>query len=376
MLPALISISVFLLRFLLKYDTMGKNKQLICRHRKECPMSHSPLLSIIVPVYNVERYLCQCLDSLLAQNLSDYEVILVDDGSTDQSGMICDRYASAHSLFQCVHKPNGGLPSARKCGFEASHGQYVTFVDSDDWVSSDMYGRMCQTIHDTHADVVICDYIAAMPDREEICTTPFPTGFYDKARLETEVYPFMLYTGIFYKYGLAPSLCNKIFRRDLLGRHLLRVPNDVVVGEDAMASYSCLLEADSAFILKEAFYYYRSNASSVSHQAMPARRLQDNHKLFQTLHDVIDTAAYPCMEKQLDYYFVYQCLLTFAPVFTSMSASPAVLRQVFREECNFPLIRKAFARIPVKEIAGIHNKLYALCIRHRFFYGFYFALRH
>lgn len=339
-------------------------------------MSTSPLLSIIVPVYNVENYLCQCLDSLLAQNLSDYEIILVDDGSTDNSGTICDQYAALHSVFQCVHKPNGGLPSARKYGFEASHGQYVTFVDSDDWVSSDMYCRMCQAIYDTQADVVVCDYIAAMPDREEVCTTPFSTGFYDKARLEREVYPFMLYSGVFYKYGLAPSLCNKIFRRKLLRRHLLHVPNDVVVGEDAMASYSCLLEADSVFILKEAFYYYRSNAGSVSHQAMPSRRLQDNHKLFQTLHDVIDTTAYPCMERQLDYYFVYQCLLTYPPVFRNMTASPAVQKQIFCEECDFPLLQKAFAHVPVKEITGIHNKLYALCIRYRLFGAFRFFLQH
>ena len=110
-----------------------------------------PLLSIIVPVYNVEPYLVKCLDSLLAQRISDYEVILVDDGSTDNSGAICDKYAAQNAVFQCIHKPNGGLPSARKAGFQISRGQYVTFVDSDDWISPDMYAAMCGVIPDTRA---------------------------------------------------------------------------------------------------------------------------------------------------------------------------------------------------------------------------------
>ena len=86
-------------------------------------MHDSPLLSIIVPVYNVEKYLCQCLDSILAQDLSDCEVLLIDDGSTDSSGTTCDRYVKKHPLFKCIHKPNGGLPSARKCRYEASREQ-------------------------------------------------------------------------------------------------------------------------------------------------------------------------------------------------------------------------------------------------------------
>ncbi len=340
------------------------------------PMHDSPLLSIIVPVYNVEKYLCQCLDSILAQDLSDCEVLLIDDGSTDSSGTTCDRYVKKHPLFKCIHKPNGGLPSARKCGYEASRGQYVTFVDSDDWIAPEMYEKMCKIIRNTQVDVVLCNYTSVMHDREEVCSVPFPVGFYDKQRLEQEVYPFMLYSGTYYKYGISPNLWNKIFRRDLLKKHLFHVPDDVIVGEDTLASYSCLLEACSAYIMDEPFYYYRSNADSLSRRKVPLKRLQENHKLFSTFHDVIDTTAYPHMEKQMDYYFVYQSLLTYTLVFKNMTDPSQLYKKYFLEECSFPLIRDAFARIPIRDISGMHNRLYAFCIRHRLYSLFKLLLKH
>ncbi len=334
-----------------------------------------PLLSVIVPVYNVEKYIRNCLDSILVQDFTDYEVILVDDGSTDNSGAICDEYAVSHPAFRCIHKANGGLPSARKCGYEASQGEYITFVDSDDWVAPHMYRKIYQTIQDSRADIIFCNYIAAMSDREAVCTMPFAPGFYDKARLEKEIYPFMLYSGAFYKYGISPNLWNKAFRRGLLREHLMRVPDDVAVGEDALASYSCILDADSAYVLEDALYYYRSNADSMSRRAIPVERLPENHRMFQTFRNVIDTMAYPCMEKQLDYYFVYQSLLTYELIFRTMTHSPS-FRQIFLEECEVPLIRKAFRSVAIREISGIHNKLYALCIRNKWFTLFKLLLKY
>lgn len=340
------------------------------------PMQNSPLLSIIVPIYNAEKYLRQCLDSILDQGFSDYEVLLIDDGSTDNSGAICNQYISKHPLFKYIHKPNGGSPSARKCGYEASCGQYIAFIDSDDWIAPDMYEKMCRAVLETRADIILCNYTSVMHGKEEVCTVPFTPGFYDKHRLETEVYPSMLYSGTYYKYGISPNLWNKIFRRDLLKKHLFHVPDDMVVGEDTLTSYSCLLEASSAYIMDEALYYYRSNADSLSHKPVPVERLKENHKLFSTFRDVIDVTAYPHMEKQMDYYFVYQSLLTFTLVFKNMTVMSQPFKEIFRDECSFPLIQKAFARIPIRDISGMHNRLYALCIRHRLYSLFKLLLKH
>lgn len=339
-------------------------------------MSADPFLSIIIPVYNTGDYLACCIDSILAQTYTDYELILVDDGSTDGSSKRCDEYAASDSRIRCLHQPNSGHTAARQQGYLASRGEYVTFVDSDDWVRADMYDKMCRAAQDTPADILICSYIAAAPDKEILCKNHFSSGFYDKSRLEKEVYPYMIYSGDFFTYGIAPSLCNKIFRRSLLKEHLFHVPHDVMIGEDGLASYSCILEAESLCFFDEAFYYYRSNAGSVSHLRIPYRRLYENHKLFDTYGQIINFSKYPYMEKQVDYYIVYQCLLTFIPVFRDMLTNSQDFRQSFMEECSYPPIRKAFRTVATGSVTGLHNKLYAFCIRHRLYNLFRLLLKH
>lgn len=339
-------------------------------------MSQIPFLSIIIPVYNTKSYLSTCLDSILKQDWTDYEIILVEDGSSDGSSSLCDEYAAQHNHIRCYHQTNSGHTAARQQGFRLSRGEYVTFVDSDDWVASNMYTRMCQAAMDTHADILHCNYIAAMPDKEITCSSPFPAGFYDKQRLTLEVYPNMIYSGTFFVYGIAPSMCNKIFRRTLLEKHLLRVPHEVVVGEDGLASYSCMLEASSIYFFDEAFYYYRSNAESITHHTMDAKRLYENHIMFDTYRHIIDTVQYPYLEKQLNYFFAYQTLLTFIPAFKHILENSSDFRQTFYDECSNIHIRKAFATIKISDITGIHNKLYAFCIRHKLYLLFKLLLAH
>lgn len=339
-------------------------------------MSTNPFLSIIIPVYNTKSYLPSCLDSILAQEWTDYEIILVDDGSTDGSSALCDEYAARHEHIRCHHQPNKGLVATRQQGFILSRGQYITFVDSDDWIASDMYTCMCRKAQETYADILCCNYIAVMPTREKKCCAPFPSGLYNKERLISEVYPFMLYSGTFFVYGVSPNLWNKIFRRTLLEKHLLRVPHNVKVGEDALASYSCMLEASSIYFFDEAFYFYRSNANSLTRYTMNQTRLSENHTLFETLSHIIDIVEYPYVEQQLNYYFVYQTLLTFTPVFHQMSEDGVNFRQIFLDECAYPHIRKAFAAIRNNNITGIHNKFYAFCIRHRLYLLFKLLLKY
>ena len=111
-----------------------------------------PLVSIIVPVYNVEKYLERCIQSLVRQTLNDIEIILVDDGSSDSSGLLCDKFAERDRRIQVVHKENGGLSSARNAGLEIASGRYVGFVDSDDDVELDMYERMSATAEKYQVD--------------------------------------------------------------------------------------------------------------------------------------------------------------------------------------------------------------------------------
>ena len=336
-------------------------------------MPATPFLSIVIPVYNAEKYLACCLDSILAQDYSDYEVILVDDGSTDRCPSLCDAYAAADPRIHCLHQPNSGHTAARQNGVKASRGQYIAFVDSDDWVSPEMYRRMCTAAKDTHADLIHCNFTAVLPDKEKLCDIPFPAGFYDKTQLIETVYPNMIYFGTYFVFGIAPNLWNKLFRRELLERYLFRLPHNIIVGEDGPITYACMLEAESVYFCQEAFYYYRSNADSLCHH-MDSRRLAENHTMFETYRRFIDPARYPLIQKQLQYFFVYQSLLTFVPVFETMRQEGSDFRKRFLAECDDPYIRAAFKTVSLRNITGLHNKLYALCVRYRLARLFRFLL--
>lgn len=334
-----------------------------------------PFLSIIVPVYNVEPYLAECLNSILAQTFTDFEVLLIDDGSTDGSSALCDKYVRKDRRFHCFHKKNGGLVSARQAGFRHVTGKYVTFVDSDDWISPVMYEKTCGAAKETDADIICCNYTSVAPDRKIERRDFCAPGLYDKTRLTDEIYPQMLLSGSFFHFGVSPSLCNKIFRRSLLEKHIFHVPLSVKLGEDGLVTYPCLLNAGSVRFLSDSLYYYRSNGDSLTH-TMDHKRLAENRLLFDTYDRLIDFTEHPYMEKQFHCYYVYQCLLTFPPVFCTMQSTGANFRKLFLEECSYPPIRRAFRAVRVGDVSGLHNKAYVFCIRHRLYGLFRLFLAH
>lgn len=164
-----------------------------------------PKVSVIVPVYNAEKYLQECVDSILRQTLTDLELILVDDGSTDTSPALCDRYAEQDARVKVIHKPNGRAASARNAGIRAASGGYVAFVDSDDWVSPEMYEKML----DTDADVTLCDYVRFQGKTETPFTQPsVNAGFYDKAQMREKIYPHLVMDGIEYPITIQTVSCS------------------------------------------------------------------------------------------------------------------------------------------------------------------------
>ena len=152
-----------------------------------------PKVSVIVPVYNAERYLAQCVDSILAQTLQDMQVILVDDGSTDSSPAICDAYAGKDRRVQVIHKVNGRAASARNAGLRAAAGEYVAFVDADDWISPEMYEAMLAE----GADVCLCDYVRFRGSEEFPFSQPnVAQGFYDRAAMREQIFPHLVMDGV------------------------------------------------------------------------------------------------------------------------------------------------------------------------------------
>lgn len=223
-----------------------------------------PKLSVIVPVYNTEKYLRECVDSILAQTFTDFELILVDDGSTDGSGAICDEYAEKDSRIQVIHQENGGVTRARKAGAILSKGDYVTYVDSDDWIDPDTYSNMMAHIEKYQADIGIFS-MTIEKKQQTVISNYIEPGFFSKEMLRTSVYPHMLFDYSQNCCGIISSLCNKIVRKDILLNAITVIPDSLVYGEDAIAGYLCVLNASSAYICNQPFYHYRDNLASISH---------------------------------------------------------------------------------------------------------------
>ena len=207
-------------------------------------------LSIIVPIYNVEPYLEACLDSLLSQTIGDFEILLVDDGSKDRSGEIADRYASKHpDLIRCMHIDNGGQGRARNLALPLAHGEFVGFIDSDDWIVPDMYKKLYNKAQETGADVVYCDFLEHFSDgRERI----LPAAY--------QAHPL----------SAAGSSCNKIFRRTLIGD--LRFPEGLWYEDFYFSAVMLVRSAKTAYV-REPLYIYRRGQESTMHNNNAAKNL-------------------------------------------------------------------------------------------------------
>lgn len=239
-------------------------------------------LSIIVPVYKVEEYLGECVDSLLSQTIDDYEIILVDDGSPDNSGKIADEYAAANpDMIRVLHIDNGGQGRARNFALDIAKGDFVGFVDSDDWVTHDMYEKMYTRAAETGADVVVCDFMERFADgRESVLPASIQNNW----------------------LGSAGSSCNKIFRRSLVGE--LRFPVGLWY-EDFYFSAVMLLRSKHTEFIAEPLYIYRRGQESTMHNNNAAKNLD-----MLTIMDMLEKEMLPAGYKDdFEFFLVNHVLL-------------------------------------------------------------------
>lgn len=228
-------------------------------------MKKQPFVSAVVPAYNIEEYIGQCIESIISQTYCNWELILVDDGSKDRTGKICDEYACKDDRIQVIHKENGGLVSARKAGLKEASGEYIFYVDGDDYVTSDALEVLCTCATEKKADIVIADYIHMRLDQKTYITQNIREGLYTKEDLRKEFYPKMLSNGEYYTFGINPGLDVKIIKRDILLNNQNDVDDRIRLGEDAACSYGCYLDADRIFYLKGKYiHYYRVRQTSIS----------------------------------------------------------------------------------------------------------------
>lgn len=312
----------------------------------------TPFLSIIVPAYNIEAYIRMCVESILQQTYRKFELILVDDGSTDRTGTICEEYAEADDRVRVIHKKNGGLVSARKAGIRCAAGEYVTYVDGDDWIRKDTFFKMCRKAEETNADIVIADLVSVGREQKKLIQN-MEAGYYNKEKLEKDFYPMMLSKGEYFSFGMQPSLCGRLFRREILLPIQLQVNESIRLGEDAACCYDCFLAAKSLYYMKgECLYCYRMRESSISHAIIKTYYTQEIISLAMQMEE--EFHKYPEqideLENQLCYYIIYMIENMFTP---NLSLWHVLFSRKFRDEVK--LLGDSEIGKEVCQFAKMHN---------------------
>lgn len=275
--------------------------------------SDSPLISVIIPVYNVEKYLRECLDSVLAQTYSNYEVILVDDGSTDISGAICDEYADKHNNIRVIHKENGGLSEARNTGLDASNGDYIYFLDSDDWIEKETLQSLANRITETDSDVVFFDSKSFEDSgkgyqisQRYIRKFDYPTGnglvVFEQLQTNKEF------------HSAVPLL---FFKKSFFEESGIRFYPGILY-EDMLFTFEALVKAKRVSQCKEAFYHRRYRHHSITQSKVSEK----NYLSAATVY--IELVAFSEQERILRNKCVQQylarCAYRFIDIYSQLSA--------------------------------------------------------
>ncbi len=219
-----------------------------------------PFFSIIVPIYNNEKDIEKCILSILAQTYKEYEVILVDDRSTDKSSRICDYFAYVDERIQVIHrKKNGGAAAARNEGLSYAKGKFVCFVDGDDWIAEELLEKAYRKLDgESSLDMFVFCYIKVQKDgRYDKRQLQIADGIYEKGRLIKEIYPSMICkVGRAIQSGIdSGSLCDKIIRRELLIKHYCK-DTTLFRGEDSVCAWECMYYARSIYFSEAGMYFY------------------------------------------------------------------------------------------------------------------------
>ena len=220
------------------------------------------MVSIIVPIYNIENYLANCIESIMSQSYTDIEIILVNDGSTDSSKNIIDKYEKLDSRISVVNKVNGGLVSARKAGISVAKGKYVLCVDGDDAITHDCVEKLIKVAESENSDAVIG--MCARKGEKKLIEATIPTGIYKTDIQRKYFYSNMLSGNDFFSFGVMPFVCGKLFRTEVFRPYQMLVDERISVGEDVACTYPAFLNMNCIAVTPFCGYIYTDREESMS----------------------------------------------------------------------------------------------------------------
>lgn len=248
-------------------------------------------LSVIVPVYNVGFFLEKCIKSLIDQSFLDMEIVIVDDGSTDNSLEVCQSFSSRINNLRVIHKQNGGLVSAWKAGLVAAQGDFIGFVDGDDFVDQNMFERLLHPFSLFHDLDIVMGGLTEVDEfsnfvKRTRCSPYLESGYYSRDQIQEKILNMVINDGRVGGRIFLPSRVTKVFRKSLLMENFSFFSEDVSIGEDLLVSYACVRRSRGIFIMNDMYlYYYRRNPYSMSNE-IPWKYYEKTKPLFLSLSNL------------------------------------------------------------------------------------------
>ena len=320
-------------------------------------------LSVIVPIYNSEKYLKKCIDSLVNQTYSDIEIILVNDGSTDNSESICYQYHQNDNRVKYIRKENGGPLSALRAGISACSGDYIGFVDSDDWIEPDMYERMMEKVLKNDSEIVVVGYRTFNREKDFENTLTADGGFYDKNDINEKIIPSLINKGSLRNRScIYLSRINKIFKKHLLLNNADYFLNDdIQLGEDNLMVISSVLDAKSLYIISGYYpYHYRiENADSLTH------KYQENLwnkfiSLNETVRTILIEKGYERETTQLSYEYVVHTVVSLINIRRGIKNKRTAVDMI-KEILKHPEIAQGIGEV-IRNESRFDKKIFLRCI--------------
>lgn len=263
-------------------------------------------ISVIVPIYNAEKYLLRCITSIQKQTYINLEIILVNDGSTDKSLSICKELAVCDTRIKIISQENKGLIAARKTGIKNSTGELIGFVDSDDWIEPKYYEHMVSIYQKYRCDIICSGMIRDYENssKKVVLFDNFEEGYYDN--LPRDIYPTILYDNVKDDVGIYSPLWSKLFKRDLLEKVYADINQEIFFGEDCLAFCKYSMLAKSVYILHSAYYHYSIREQSMCN-TKNIKLLSNGYLLFYELKKVFEghEQYYSFMKQLRKYFLVY-----------------------------------------------------------------------
>ena len=284
------------------------------------------MISVVIPIYNVEKFLRKCVDSVLLQTYADIEVILVDDGSTDTCPEIIDEYSRTDKRVKALHKTNGGLVSARQYGLQKASGEYVMYVDGDDWIARDCLKVLFDAASMYDVDLVCCSTLVYFKNKVEKKIIPYRSGLYKKEQLRSEIYPTLVQGPK--ANNFSPNAWGKLYKRDALVIHQMNVDSRIVMGEDFALTKPYVASIASMFVVDACLYCYNNlNSESLTH-AKKCLSWDDPELIECALRHHMSSTDYD-FRKQIDRYYVHLLFHVAVSRFNSKKNFFQISRELF-----------------------------------------------